>query len=468
VLVISDDGSAGEWESLNGQKSPVNRNKGRLVPAAVSPTPAMGGSVSADHYYSILTATPHQLTESATDLDQFGVIVWKPGVKLSPGQESAISRWNSAGGALIGPHVPSLNMGILHVATVGAGRAVALTGGGYPQSLTDLMAPKNQVATLRSVAESEPVFPEVLRHSGVQPPPFSTIALFLGAYLVVVVPLQYIVLRRLDKREWAWGTTPLLACGFATSAFVVGNQGRERELTYNCAALIETGAGQTTGAMVARMGLYSPQRATYNLTAPTAESVFLSGVGEGNLKTTLTPGQPARLDDFSVPQWAVRSATFYAPDLSLGGGVVADLHHGKEGLLLGTITNKTEFTLENVQVHFVGGRTTVARLAPGQTHRVTVSYPHESVGSYPVTKHTAVELSNFSYSHSHPPLYPLLNSFLQVWSDLEGFHIDGVQRTREAVVTAFTRDHVVPFSIQGGAARPKNTNSLLLIHVPVR
>jgi hypothetical protein len=431
VLVISKDGAPGEWARFDGQASGLHHASGRLVLGRHYGLPE-------DDYFAIVTATPNQLTEQAGELDQFGIVAVKPDVTLSEAQKGALSRWINAGGA-------------------------AVTSVGVPD-FASLVAPRNYVASLREKALAqkngdqiylgqEGIFPGVLKTSGVQAPPFSTIALFLGAYLIAVVPLQYIVLRRLDKREWAWGTTPLLAFGFAAGAYFVGNQGRERAVTYNCAAVIETGAGQKTGAAVARFGLYSPTRATYSLAAPTTDTVFFSSVGDQpSLESKQLPGKATRLPDFSVPQWAMRSVSLHTTNLSLGNGIEAQLKREGE-LLTGTITNNTGALLENVQVYYGGGRALFATLSPGQSQAVHFTCNYSDV----------IDLGFQGAAYYAPLLAQTLDTLVE-------FPYEGspaTQRKDEALITAFIREELVPVRVEGVAATAKNINNALIIHAPV-
>ena len=451
ILVVSNDGSARDWEALDGEGSPVHTSEGRLIPAALDRSATMNGpGISNDHYLSVVTATPHQLTESAADLDQFGIVVLKAGVSLSEPQNAAVKRWVNAGGVLLDPTQAASSAVALH----GAGRLVGMD---HVTNLSALVAAQNSVTSLRARGMSGGLFPEVLQSTGVQAPPFSTIALFLGAYLIAVVPLQYIILRRLDKREWAWGTTPLLACGFAVAAYVVGSQGREREVSYNCAAVIETGAGQTTGAAVVRFGLYSPSRTTFSLAAPTADSVFFSSMSDvQELTQAQAPGQPTRLPSFTVPQWAMRSVSLHASDLPLGGGVSADFK--RDGaFLVGTLTNNTGVLLENILVNFGGQSMNIRALRSGESHAIRLPWTDR------VHRDTRVSFSNTAYS-THL-IYPLLESTLATWNDY-GENND-VPRAQEAIITAFTTQELVPVIVGGAVPHPKKTNSLLIVHAPV-
>ena len=46
--------------------------------------------------------------------------------------------------------------------------------------------------------------------------------MLLGAYILLIGPINYLVLRRLDRREWAWVTMPVLIVVFAVGAYGFG------------------------------------------------------------------------------------------------------------------------------------------------------------------------------------------------------------------------------------------------------
>lgn len=456
VLVVTSDGSLpSDWAALDGKTRATHRSLGRLEKAGPRRKPnepyRASHQLPEEDYLSVVTATPTQLTERAGDLDQFGIIALVGKPTLSAAQSAALLRWVSAGGTLIPADDTATDPSKL-VERYGSGRIrrVGL------EASAPLTTSWSVVGALRAAQRSDEdyyyspdstgFFPSLLQSTDVQAPPFSTVALFLGAYLFAVVPLQYLILRRLDKREWAWGTTPLLAGAFAIGAYAVGSQGRSREAFYNSAAVVETAAGQTTGNAVVRYGLYSPSRATYTLTAPTADSVFFRSMGDiSNLSVAQVPGLPTRLDEFNVPQWAMRSVAVHSNDLPLGGGVVADIRE-VDGQLKGTVTNKTSVTLENITVRLGNDVARIEKLSPGQIGSISVlGFPPgvETMGNE--------ELRRF---------YPMLSGYVRTEA--------ADSRRKEAILTAYTAEELVPLALGGGTAHPKTTNSLLIVHVPLK
>lgn len=57
-------------------------------------------------------------------------------------------------------------------------------------------------------------------------------------YILIVAPLSYIVLKKLDKREFMWITVPVLAVGFGFIVFISGSGGRINKVTANIVSAI--------------------------------------------------------------------------------------------------------------------------------------------------------------------------------------------------------------------------------------
>ena len=64
-------------------------------------------------------------------------------------------------------------------------------------------------------------------------PPIGGLIALLGAYILLVGPINYLVLRRLDRREWAWVTMPVLIAIFAVGAYAFGSLLRGSDLLVN-------------------------------------------------------------------------------------------------------------------------------------------------------------------------------------------------------------------------------------------
>ena len=89
-------------------------------------------------------------------------------------------------------------------------------------------------------------------------PPIGWLIALLGAYILLIGPVNYLVLRRLDRREWAWITMPLLIVVFSASAYGIGAFLRGTNLIINEVAIVRGAPGSTEGAATVYLGVFSP------------------------------------------------------------------------------------------------------------------------------------------------------------------------------------------------------------------
>jgi hypothetical protein len=220
-------------------------------------------------------------------------------------------------------------------------------------------------------------------------PSWWTVAIFLAAYILLLVPVSYLLLKKLDRRELAWLTAPLLICGFTVASYVIAQSIKGRLLTVNRAVVLETIANSDQAAGYAQMTLYSPGRAAYDIT--------FGGTGEIDSYRTVAPSEiyasDATLSDSLTVEhdktttlrgaliklWDKRS--FDTPVLApLGGPLAAQTQWLYGGKVQVTVTNRTRFALKDCAL--VNGNDTVSLgdLAPGETKQQAIPW-NKSNGS---------------------------------------------------------------------------------------
>jgi hypothetical protein len=210
-------------------------------------------------------------------------------------------------------------------------------------------------------------------------PSMKLLVALLGAYIVAVSPLNYLILKRLNKLSWAWATTLGLVALFAAGAYGMGARIRGNEVIVNRIEVLQTD-GTAEGPVFARsfVGLFSPSKASYQVrVGSSGEEVLLSSMPpsadpwatyQGGGGGTVVQGQPATVRDLGVAQWASRY--FMAEHHPTGGPrVTADLRFEGERLV-GTVTNAGDVALTDCglfvgfQVHLIG------ELGPGEVAEV--------------------------------------------------------------------------------------------------
>lgn len=205
-------------------------------------------------------------------------------------------------------------------------------------------------------------------------PPIGGLIILLGGYILLIGPLNYLVLKRLDRRELAWLTMPALIVLFAVAAYGFGTALRGTDVILNEVAVVRGAPGATEGAAQVYVGVYSPSRTSYNLQFPGSALLAapLSGEFSGNGDPTvldLVQADPALVRNLEVgfsSQRTVRADSAASVPL-----VQAKLSF-KDGLISGTITNGSKVTLEAVAVVLGSSVAVVGDMPAGASRPVSL------------------------------------------------------------------------------------------------
>ena len=207
-------------------------------------------------------------------------------------------------------------------------------------------------------------------------PPITGLLALLIAYIVLIGPINYLVLKRLDRREWAWITMPILIVVFAAGAYAYGAVLRGSDVIVNEIAIVRGAPGATEGSAQAYLGVFSPSRSVYQVSVPGGALLSTSitgdmfgGVGTATVLDVLQ-GDPARVRDLAVGFGSLRTIRAETPvAVPL---VEADLHL-VDGRLKGTVKNASTQVLQHPAV--VLGQTVAVLddLEPGAEASVDVA-----------------------------------------------------------------------------------------------
>ncbi len=152
---------------------------------------------------------------------------------------------------------------------------------------------------------------------GIDPlPDIVPLALFMLAYVVVVGPLNYLLLSRVDKRDWAWLTIPLSILVFSAAAWIIGSNLRGTDPILNRLAAVRAWPDEDRAAADGLIGLLSPRRAQYTLVSGAGEPLrpIPQAVQSASL---LVRGAQASVD---IQQTDVFAAVNFAVDSSFVAG----------------------------------------------------------------------------------------------------------------------------------------------------
>ena len=202
-------------------------------------------------------------------------------------------------------------------------------------------------------------------------PPAELLLAVIVGYILLIGPVSYIVLRRIDRRELAWVTAPVLVVLFTACSFGIGNTLKGSDVITNQISLIRTSTAGGAATVQSYAGIFSPQRSTYDLRveadallAPLRQPNF-GGPQVRSADVTIEQGNPAQLRDLAIGVFGfegVRADAVIDYEPALGVAWRRD----DDGDLIGVVTNNGDAPLTDVAYvsSSIGER--IGDLAPGQ------------------------------------------------------------------------------------------------------
>lgn len=308
-----------------------------------------------------LVAVLGELPEGATDVPAFaGTMIDGRALATSAGQVVAAERAYGGGAVTILGFDPTVDW--IDETTVAKGlwrRLLPARIGGGPV-VTDDSQLISAVSQLPELAL----------------PPIGGLAALLGAYILLIGPINYLVLKRMDRREWAWVTMPVLIVAFAVGAYGFGSLLRGSELIVNEVAIVRGSPGATEGTAQVYLGVFSPSRGTYQVRIPggalmsaPASGDFFGGDGQAASLDVLQ-GETSMIRDLNVGFGSLR--TVRAESAVSVPRIAASLRL-EDGHLRGTVTNESDQPFLKPAVVLGGTVATLRDLAPGESADVDIA-----------------------------------------------------------------------------------------------
>ena len=220
---------------------------------------------------------------------------------------------------------------------------------------------------------------------------------FLCLYIVILVPVNYIILRQFKRRDWAWITIPGLILLFSLIGYIAGFRARGGQPLLRQISIIQqidkgSVEAQTTIANVDTfIGLYSPNRGRFTLRFPDDTLVRITDNGNGysSIRSGLSDPTTIRYDSSTELQnlWTDvgTMATAIAHSTTTHQPIWLDLQIVRQDArwkIVGSIDNRNNFAIEDVVLLAADHGVQLQRLEPGQT---AIDHPLTSLniaGSY--------------------------------------------------------------------------------------
>jgi hypothetical protein len=173
-------------------------------------------------------------------------------------------------------------------------------------------------------------------------------------YVLLLGPLNFLVLRRLRRREWSWVTIPVLAALCMATTFGVAFHLKGNTVLINTVGTITLQGTHGPYPATVYAGLFAPLRGDYHLIydRPSLPSVlaqpyFYNGPGSPTsnpVTLRFTESAQTHVDFLSMNMWSMREVSLRT-SVNISGALRSQLSLNRAGYLTGTIHNGTSLDL---------------------------------------------------------------------------------------------------------------------------
>lgn len=296
---------------------------------------------------------------------------------------------------------------------------------------------------------------------------------FLGLYVFALGPFNYVILRRLKRKELAWVTVPSIIIIFCGFAIIAGYSIRGNRPIVNQLAIVQIWQGQEKAQLDGLVGIFSPNREKYNLE-----------IGNGYLAHPIPSGRLSggrnwwiaqndngvRISDIRIDVGGVEAVVIngqtpapeFSPDVTLYS-VDEDL------ILEGEIQNTSTISLRDAVLLGRGAIQRIGDFSPGDTETIRLSLagnnttPPSNSLSNPLSQadNTMFDLFGRSFvsSLAEPDLVRRFNLFQAAFGD-NGNRGNGVY------LIGWTNDFPLDITLNDGNFRSEKTAIYILSITP--
>lgn len=203
------------------------------------------------------------------------------------------------------------------------------------------------------------------------------LAVLLTAYIVLVGPANYLLLRWRGRLAWAWVTIPGLTLAFSGLSYGIGFQLRGSDIIVNQISVVELGSDGQVSDTRTYVGVFSPSREAYDIEVSGRPLIRPLGEGydpwSGAISAgamSVVQGEPARVRGLAVNQWSMQSFVVESTPAELPEMAV-QLEAERHGIK-GRLENRGTATLKDVVVIFNNQFQKLGDIAPGQAREISI------------------------------------------------------------------------------------------------
>ncbi|MCS7208904.1 MAG: hypothetical protein NZ874_04955 [Fimbriimonadales bacterium] len=190
------------------------------------------------------------------------------------------------------------------------------------------------------------------------PPSVLLIVVLLSLYFMLVVPVNYWVLKRLRALDWAWVVTPLIALAFVGILWRLAGDLYRKSLSSKVQTVIVAQSGSPDAYSINSVLFFFPRAGLFDLQFDQTDMVEAGlgrDFGRGMPQTTVVrtvQGEPTRMEGYRVSSLSFQWFR-YTRAVSLQGrveGVLRLEQQGGQAFLSGTLRNRLPYDLTELRI----------------------------------------------------------------------------------------------------------------------
>lgn len=219
---------------------------------------------------------------------------------------------------------------------------------------------------------SENLLRDALQLPALRLPSTLTIFGLIVLYIVVIGPVNFLLLKRLNRVELAWVTTPLLVALFLAMAYGASFALRGTSPQISQLAVVQAVEGETSGQATAFIGVFSPQRRSYELRfAP--ETLITPGTFESFRFSSIAVAADeggATVPDLLIDVSSLRTLIAEHPDAAVPA-IISNLQIDRT-TVEGQLSNQSNLLLSDAVVVLGDSAQFLGDLRPGDSAQVSL------------------------------------------------------------------------------------------------
>lgn len=214
-----------------------------------------------------------------------------------------------------------------------------------------------------------------------KPPEIDNLLIYFVIYVLIAAPVLYLVLKRLDRREWAWWMIPALSIVCSVVIFSVGAADKMKVHAHSLRTVQLAGDGWAERSAAA--AVFAPSGGTLPVSfgaaeyaMPLRDDPIVQAGGAGSLESR----QAVRVTDGeltavwrNVPYWSIRKAWVHLGPSPGYGQFDTDMSYSGNSIDL-RVTNQTAADLTHVHVLMSSSAYRIGDLKRGESGTISIPY----------------------------------------------------------------------------------------------